>query len=387
MSLILPKRMQHFSPFYVMELLEKAQQLEASGRDIIHMEVGEPDFSTPERVVKVAQDQLLIGNVKYTAAAGLPQLRNEIAKFYQKNHQLEINPERIFVTPGASGAFILALAATINPQDKIMMADPCYPCNANFVHFFGATPQTVKVTAETAFQLSSRLIADNADQSLKGVIVASPSNPTGTVVESSELAAMINQVNAMDCHFFSDEIYHGLVYAEKAETALKFSDNVFVINSFSKYFLMTGWRIGWLVVPEEYIGAVEKLAQNLFISTATLSQYAALEALSDKTRVELEQIVQKFRQRRDFLYHQLLALGFKVPLFPKGAFYIYADCSAFSNDSYAFAYRLLENTGVAMTPGKDFGNNEPNRYIRFAYTSSIAKMSAAIERLEKYLCP
>ncbi len=386
MSPHIARRMEAFSPFYVMELLQRAKQLEAQGKDIIHMEIGEPDYPTPINVLNAGLKHIQTGQIKYTAAAGLPELRKKISSYYQLNYAVDVSPERIFVTPGASGAFLLALGVSLNPGENIIMADPCYPCNSNFVRFFEGKPQFVNVDASTGYQLTANLIEQNWSASSRGVLIASPSNPTGTLISELQLKRSIELVNSLDGCFFSDEIYHGLVYDKKACSALEFSDDVFVINSFSKYFAMTGWRVGWLIVPEHFIDAVERLAQNIFISTSTHSQYAALAAFSKQNLAELNLRTQKFANRRDFLYDNLLRLGFDIAIKPEGAFYIYANCSAFTNDSFQFAKDLLEQEGVAVTPGKDFGKNEANCHIRFAYTASIAKMAAAIERLEKFLC-
>jgi len=378
--------MEGFSPFYVMELLQRAKQLEAQGRDIIHMEIGEPDFPTPAAIIEQGVNYIQSGDVKYTAAAGLSELREKISQHYKINYKVEISSKRIFITPGASGAFLLALGVSLNPDEEVLMADPCYPCNHNFVRLMEGKTKFINVDANTDYQLSAQLIRENWTDRTKGVLIASPSNPTGTLISALELENTITQIKALGGHFYSDEIYHGLVYGKSARSALEFSDDVFVINSFSKYFCMTGWRIGWLVVPEGCVDAVERLAQNIFISTATHSQYAALAAFSEDNLIELESRKHEFEKRRDFLYSHLIRLGFDVAVKPEGAFYIYANCSRFTNDSFQFAKDLLEQQGVAVTPGKDFGNNQANCYIRFAYTASIAKMSVAIKRLENFIC-
>ncbi len=386
MKVPISQRMNDFSPFYVMELLQRAKELERQGKNIIHMEIGESDMPTPAKVVQAGLDFIRTGDVKYTPAAGLPELRGKIANYYQQTYGVDLSPERIFITPGASGAFLLALGVVLNVGDEIIMADPCYPCNANFVKFFSGKAKLVNVDSRTAYQLSASKIKQNWTKKSKGVVIASPSNPTGTVIADNELDQVIKQVDELKGQFFSDEIYHGLIYNKKARSALEFSDNVFVINSFSKYFAMTGWRIGWLIVPEPFIDAVERLAQNIFISTATHSQYAALAAFTEDNLNELELRKRAFEKRRDFLYHQLLKLGFKIAVKPEGAFYIYANCAAFSNDSFQFAKDLLEQEGVAVTPGKDFGLNDEKNHIRFAYTASTDKISTAIERIDRFLC-
>ena len=379
------KRIQGISPFYVMELLDRAKQLEAQGKDVIHMEIGEPDFITPQTVIDAGVKQLLSGEVKYTPAAGLPELREKIAAFYKQRYGVSVAKERILVTPGASGAFLLALGVSLNSGEELLMADPCYPCNSNFVKFFEGKPKTIPVDASSGYQLTAECIKQHWTPATKGALIASPSNPTGTLISPEALQQAILTVNALGGCFYSDEIYHGLVYEQNAATALEFSDNVFVINSFSKYFGMTGWRIGWLIVPEEFIIVTEKLAQNIFIATSTQSQYAALAAFDENTLLELERRRLEFAARRDFLYDNLLRLGFEIPVKPEGAFYIYANCAKFTNDSFKFALDLLEAEAVAVTPGRDFGSHEAHHMIRFAYTTSLGRMAIAIQRLERFI--
>ena len=378
-------RMQGISPFYVMELLQRAKQLEQQGRDIIHMEVGEPDFPTPPEVVQAGIDNIKTGQIKYTPAAGLPELREKIAQYYQQHYHVDVSPQRIFITPGASGAFLLALGVSVNPGEEILLTDPCYPCNSNFIKLFGGIPNFVPVSEETDYQLNKELIEHHWTENCKGVLLASPSNPTGTLITETNLKAAIRVVQEKGGCFFSDEIYHGLVYGKQVTTALKYSKEVFVINSFSKYFGMTGWRVGWLVVPEAFTSSVDKLAQNIFISTPTHSQFAALAALNKATLVELTERNKEFLTRRDYLYTRLQQIGFKIKAKPEGAFYIYADCSDFTLDSFQFAKDLLEETGVAITPGKDFGRNHANTHIRFAYTTSLSRLEEGVVRLERFI--
>lgn len=378
-------RMDLITPFYVMELLRRAKQLEAEGRDIIHMEIGEPDFATPEPITNAGLAYIKKGQVKYAPAAGLPELRQKIADFYRRNYQVSVPIERVFITPGASGAFLLALGVSLNPGDEILLSDPCYPCNQNFIRLFAGNVKRVPVYADTAYQLSVDLLQQHWQTQTQGVLVASPSNPTGTIIQAAELENMVNFVIQKQGLFFSDEIYHGLVYESGTASALEFSDQVFVINSFSKYFGMTGWRAGWLIVPEAHIEATEKLAQNIFISTSSHSQFAALAAFDELTLQELERRRVDFALKRDFLYENLLRLGFKIPVKPAGAFYIYANCSALTDNSQQFAEQLLEEAGVAVTPGKDFGHNKCDQYLRFAYTGSMQKMQQGIQRLEQFI--
>jgi len=385
MGKTLAQRLQTISPFYVMALLHRAKELAAQGRDVIHMEVGEPDFPTPQPIVDAAINLIKTGEVKYTSAAGLPQLREKIADYYQHTYGVSIKPQQVFITPGASGALLLAFGVALNPGQNLLMSDPCYPCNRNFASLYGADTIAIPVTAESGYQLTAALIDQHWTNTSNGVMLASPSNPTGTVIADAQLQAAVAATHALGGYFYADEIYHGLTYGQTASSALQYSDEVFVINSFSKYFGMTGWRIGWLIVPEEMIESAEKLAQTLFISTGTASQYAALAAFSADTLVELERRREVLAERRDFLYDSLLRLGFKVAVKPEGAFYIYADCSQFTDDSFQFAADFLEAEAVAVTPGKDFGSHDAEKYLRFAYTTSIARMAEAMERLERFI--
>ena len=378
-------RATEIAPFYVMELLRRAKQLESQGRDIIHMEIGEPDFPTPQAIVAAGIKQLQTGDIKYTPAAGLPKLREKIVAFYQTRYSVVVDKARIFVTPGASGAFLLALAASLNPGDELLMSDPCYPCNSNFIKLFDGKATALPVDAATDYQLTSTMIQRYWSPSTKGVLIASPSNPTGTLIATEVFEQCIRVTNQNGGCFYSDEIYHGLIYGKSAHTALEYGDNVFVINSFSKYFGMTGWRIGWLIVPDAFVDSIEKLAQNIFIATPTLSQYAALAAFDADTLFELEKRRAEFTTRREFLYNALVQLGFEVPIKPDGAFYIYANCTKFTDDSYQFALDLLEEEGVAITPGKDFGSHLAHQHLRFAYTTTIERMAVAMQRLEQFI--
>jgi aspartate/methionine/tyrosine aminotransferase len=381
----LAKRTEDISAFYVMEILRRAKQLEEQGVDVIHMEIGEPDFLSPPRVVSEGIRFLEAGNVKYTPAAGAMELRQKIADFYLERYNVSVDPGRIFITPGATGAFLLAFGVSLNPGEEVLMADPCYPCNSNFIRLFEGQTKLIPVDAKDRYQLSAELIEQHWGQSTKGVLIASPSNPTGTVISPEALKAAVLSVDEKRGCFYSDEIYHGLAYGERTASALEFSDKVFVINSFSKYFCMTGWRIGWVIVPEEFVEATERLAQNIFISTPSNSQYAAIAAFDSETIAELERRRLEFAARRDFLYHKLLELGFSIPVKPEGAFYIYADCSKFTLDSYQLAMDLLEEEGVAVTPGRDFGQHNANHTIRFAYTTSLDRIAQAILRLENFI--
>ena len=383
-KMTLAARMAEIAPFHVMELMAKAKALEAAGHSIIHMEVGEPDFPTPEPIIAAATDFIRSGQVFYTHALGLPQLREAIAAFYARRHGLTVAPERIIVTAGASGALMLALGVLVSPGEKWLLPDPGYPCNRHFVRTLEGRPVPINVRPEHGYQPTADEVAAAWTSDTRGLLVASPANPTGTLLDQTRLAALWQSVAARNGVMLVDEIYHGLTYGCEAETALAVSENLFVINSFSKYFNMTGWRLGWLVAPRRYVREIEKLAQNLFISPSAPAQHAALAAFQPGTIALLEQRRAEFRARRDLLLPGLQRLGFRVATEPAGAFYVYADCSQLSDDSYTLAGRLIEEAGVAITPGMDFGANAPERHLRFAYTVSQDRLSEGLERLAHY---
>ncbi len=381
----LARRMGEIQPFYVMELMGRARALEDSGRSIVHMEVGEPDFATPQPILEAAQRALVEGKTTYTPALGLPELRQAIAGFYAERYGVELSARRVVITPGASGALLLALGVLLNPNDEVLLADPGYPCNRHFVRFVEGQARGVAVGADTHYQLNAALLEKEWGGNTVAAMVATPSNPTGTLIPAAELRAMNELVRARGGRLLVDEIYHGLIYGETTPTALALSDELFLINSFSKYFCMTGWRLGWLVVPEAYVEAVEKLAQNLFIAASSVAQYAALAAFEPQTIAILEERRLEFQRRRDYLLPALRELGFTIPVTPEGAFYLYADCSRFSDDSFELAGRLLEEAGVAVTPGLDFGTNQSSRHLRFAYTTSMTQLEEGVGRLRRYL--
>lgn len=378
-------RMAGIEPFHVMDLLAKARALEAEGRDIVHMEIGEPDFETPLPIREAAKRAADAGKTHYTPAVGLPALREAISAYYQSDYGVSVAPERILVTPGASGALLLTMGVLVNSGDQVLMADPGYPCNRHFVRLMEGEAVGVAVDASTEYQLNAELLAQHWTDRTVATLLASPSNPTGTLVPMNALREMADTVSDRGGRLIVDEIYHGLTYDAQAETALGLSNELFVINSFSKHFCMTGWRLGWLVAPEAYVRDLDKLAQNVFLAAPTLSQYAALAAFEPESREILAGYRDAFHERRDFLLPALRELGFDIPVVPAGAFYLYADCSRFTTDSYAFALDVLEKAGVAITPGKDFGSNQPERHVRFAYTTGMDRLEEGVERLAQYL--
>lgn len=381
----LAQRMAAIQPFHVMELLARARELEAEGRDIVHMEIGEPDFETPVPITVAGIEALRQGRTHYTPARGLLELRQAISGFYKTQHNVTVDPERIIITPGSSGALQLLMLALINPGEQLLMADPGYPCNRNFVRLVEGEALSIPVAASTGYQLNVSHLQQYWNSRSKAVLVASPANPTGTLISNSEMRLMAEFVRQQGGHLLVDEIYHGLVYDTQADTALTLDDELFVINSFSKYFGMTGWRLGWLVAPQEYVPALEKVAQNIFLSASTPAQYAALAAFQPETLVILEARRRIFQERRDYLLPALQQLGFDIPVRPEGAFYLYANCSRLSDDGELFCRRLLEEAGVAVTPGKDFGHHEPEHHVRFAYTTSLERLQMGIQRIEEFL--
>lgn len=374
------------TPFQVMDILSQAKQLEAQGRDIIHLEVGEPDFSTPEPIVQAGIEALQTGKTHYTASLGLPALRQAIANWYQTQYQVTIEPERIVVTPGASGALLLLMGAVLGKGQNVLLADPGYPCNRNFALFLEAKAKSIAVTAKNNYQLTSSDIDDYWDEQTALALLASPSNPTGSVLSRANLSALAAAVKAKNGLLAVDEIYHGLIYDEvDTTTALAIDDDAFVINSFSKHFGMTGWRLGWLVAPKAYISVMDRLAQNLFLAAPTMSQYAALAAFSDETNTILQRRHMQFQRRRDVLLTALRKTELEIKTPAQGAFYIYADCSKLLNeqlpDSMALTKFWLEKASVAVTPGNDFGDYLSSQHVRFAYTADESRIVEAIERI------
>lgn len=378
-------RMAEIAPFHVMELMTRAAQLEAEGRDIVHMEVGEPDFPTPAPVLAAAQEFLGNGRVAYTSALGLPALREAISGFYRQRHGVEVPASRIVVTTGASAALVLALAALVNPGDEWLVTDPGYPCNRHFIRLYEGVPTGMAVGAEQNFQPTVADLAAHWTERTAGVLLGTPANPTGTLIPPAQLAELAAAVRQRGAHLIVDEIYNGLTYDQEPETALTLGDDIWVVQSFSKYFNMTGWRLGWLVVPERFSREVEKLAQNLFISPPTPAQHAALACFLPETLVLLEERRVEFRRRRDYLLAALTSLGFGIPAKPEGAFYVYADCSRYTTDSFTFARELIDEAGVAITPGIDFGHAAPEKYLRFSYTTSMERLEEGMRRLREFL--
>lgn len=376
-------RAQAIAPFEVMEVLRRAGELEAAGHDVIHLEVGEPDFPTPEPIVAAAQRALGAIPMSYTPALGLDGLRVAIADHYAARFGVAVPAERIVVTSGSSAALLLALGLVLDAGDDVLIGDPGYPCNRHFVTFVDGRPILVPTDAATGYQVTAPLLDDAWTPSTRAVITASPSNPTGTSIPIGELGAIAELCRRRGATMIADEIYQGLTYGHDPHTVLARTDGAFVVNSFSKYFQMTGWRVGWLVAPPGMTREIEKLAQNLYICAATPSQHAALAAFAPQTTAILEARRGELQDRRDALLAALPAIGFDVRAIPDGAFYIYCDVSRVTDDSFAFAARVLEEAHVAITPGRDFGVAAPQRHIRIAYTQPVPRLLEAVERIRR----
>ncbi len=381
----LASKLDRIEPFHVMELVKRAQAMQDAGRDIVHMSIGEPDFTALPEVVSALSDAARAGRAQYAPALGLPALREAIARFQGEQLGAPVDAERIVITAGASGALNLACTALLEPGAEVLMADPAYPCNRHIVTAAGGVPRLVPAGVEERFQLSAAQVEQHWSASTAGVIVASPSNPTGTTIAAKELAALVDVVRARDGFTLVDEIYLGLSYGPSRQSAAALGDDIILVNSFSKYFHMTGWRLGWLVLPPDLVPAFEKLAQNLVICASSLAQEAALACFTPGALAQFEARREAFRDRRDFLLPKFEALGLKVPVQPDGAFYIYADVSAYAEDSQAFAEAMLKETGVCAVPGLDFGVAEASRYMRFSYANSMERLEEAMSRLQRWL--
>jgi aspartate/methionine/tyrosine aminotransferase len=385
----LASRVHAIEPFRVMEVVKAAAALRQEGVDVISMSVGEPDFTAAPRVAAAAIAAIEAGASQYTDALGLATLRAAIAAHYERTCGLTIDPLRIVVTAGASAGLLLACAALVGEGDEVLMPDPCYPCNRHFVTAFGGKPVLVEAHAQERYQLTAAHIDDYWNARCRGVIVASPSNPTGTSMTPEQLTAMLAAVRSRGGFAVVDELYQGLSYAGQPTSALQVDPDVITVNSFSKYFNMTGWRLGWLVVPEQLVPAFEKLAQNLFICPSTIAQHAALACFHPESLALYEERRREFERRRDYLVPQLRALGFAIPVMPDGAFYVYADISAVrhpqAHDSNAFCMAVLQEAGVAIVPGDDFGFAAPQRHVRFSYATKFDRIEEAVARLRALL--
>ena len=386
MNFSLAQRLQQIAPFHVMEVIKRAGEMEQAGRSVIYMCIGEPDFPPAQPVLDAAQRALADGAaMRYTAALGLQPLRDAISAHYRNAFGVDVPAARIVITAGASGALLLACAALVERDAEVLMPDPSYPCNRHFITAFNGRPVLIPSGPADRFQLSAAMVAANWREQTRGVLLASPSNPTGTSMTRDQLAQTITAVRERGGFSVVDEIYQGLTYDHQPFTALALGEDVIVINSFSKYFNMTGWRLGWLVIPPALLPAIEKLAQNFYICPSSMAQHAALGCFTPQALEIAEQRRQEMRRRRDYLVPALQGLGFDIPVPPDGAFYVYADCSRWTDDAAGFCRDVLEHSGVALTPSVDFGEVGAHRFIRVSYATSMAKLEEAISRLAAYL--
>jgi len=379
------KRLDHIEPFHVMRIITRAMELQSSGVDVVNLAVGEPDFPTPKLVVESGLRALREDRMKYLPALGSDELRNAISRWYRQRYNVGVPKKRIAITTGSSGALLLTMGVLVSPGDEILMADPGYPANRHFVSTMEGRPILIPVGPETDYQLTPELVEKHWTDRTIGVMVANPSNPTGTSIKQDILKDIHRVVQANQGTLIVDEIYHGITFGVDACSSLEFADDIFVINSFSKYFAMTGWRLGWAVIPDKFIGSFEKLAQNLFISSPDIAQRAALAAFHPDSVGECEVHRASYQEHRDFLLAELREIGFKIPVEPTGAIYIYADCSRFSNDSFKLCEDLIESAGVAVAPGLDFGVYRANEHIRFSYPKPIPVLAEGVRRIRAYL--
>ncbi len=377
-ELILPARLQQVKPFLAMEIMEKAQLLERQGADIIHMEVGEPGGETPATIKEAAAEAINHNDTAYTHSLGKPELREEIAGYYKRVYGVEVHPEQVIVTSGSSPAMLLAFSALLDRGDQLVMADPYYACYPNFVHYIGAEPLLVPVREEDAFKLKASDVSRHLNSRTKGILINSPANPTGAVLGENEL----RDIAELGPYVFSDEVYHGINYSGRDHSILEYTDRAVVINGFSKRNIMTGWRLGYLIAPRAIVRNLQKLQQNLFICACSFIQASGIAALRESPEI-LEKRFSGYNDRRLYLYKALQKIGIAPAELPDGAFYMLANVKKFTDDSYSFAIRILEEAGVAVTPGIDFGPGAEG-YLRISYACPMDSLKEGLRRLEKF---
>ncbi|MGD9241654.1 MAG: pyridoxal phosphate-dependent aminotransferase [Desulfobacterales bacterium] len=381
---MISKRTEEMTSFIVMDVLEKAQELEREGARIIHLEVGEPDFDTPDCVKEAACKALEDGFTHYTHSLGLFELREAICQYYRKHYQVSADPDQVIVTSGSSPAIFMIFAALLERQDEVIISDPHYACYPNFIKFVGGKPVTIPVYEEDGFQYRPEVIKENITSQTRAIFINSPSNPTGNLLSAERMQQIAELTKCERCPYIvSDEIYHGLVYEGQAHSILEFCDHAFVLNGFSKQFAMTGLRLGYVIAPRPFIRPMQKLHQNFFISANAMIQQAGIAALKNAADdvVRMQEI---YNERRKFMIRRLKELGFGITVEPTGAFYVFANAKQFSDDSYKLAFDMLEKAHVGVAPGIDFGKNGEG-YLRFCYANSMENIEEGMERLEKYL--
>ncbi|MBW2169454.1 MAG: pyridoxal phosphate-dependent aminotransferase [Deltaproteobacteria bacterium] len=373
------KRAREIPPFIVMDVLEKAHELERQGRDIIHLEIGEPDFPTPECISEAAREAIAKGETHYTHSLGIIELREAICEHYQRKYGVKVDPEQVLITSGTSPALLMIFSTLLEADDEIIISDPHYPCYPNFANFLGAKPVFVKVYEEEGFQLRPKEIREKIGPRTKAILINSPSNPTGNLLSRER----IEKSAALGPPVISDEIDHGLGYGEKEHSILEFTDNAIVLNGFSKLYAMTGWRLGYLISPPDFIRPLQKIQQNFFISAGSVSQWAGLTALK-KAQNDVEHMKTIYNERRTYMIKRVREMGFGLPVEPAGAFYMLVNAKHLADSSYELAFEILEKAGVGVTPGIDFGQNAEG-YLRLSYANSLDNIKEGLRRLEEYL--
>lgn len=372
-------RSQNIPPFIVMDVLEKAQELERVGHDVIHLEIGEPDFDTPAKITAAAIAAIQAGKTHYTHSLGILPLREAIAAHYNRRYGVSVSPDQVIVTMGTSHGLLLTLCSLLDPGDEVILPNPTYACYPNFVRYIDAQPICVPVYAEEGFALEPTAVRQKLGPRTKAILVNSPSNPTGNLLPPDVLRA----IGELGPYVISDEIYHGLVYGEREHSILEYTNHAFVLNGFSKLYAMTGWRLGYIIAPKEFVRPIQKSQQNLFICASSISQWAGLAALTED-HPEIPRMVATYDERRRFMVARLRELGFGVAVEPTGAFYVFADARCYTNDCYKLAFDILDKAHVAVAPGIDFGTNGEG-FLRFSYANSIENITAAMARLGEYL--
>jgi len=376
---MISRRAKDFSPFIVMDVLDEAKSMEKSGDDIIHLEVGEPDFDTPRVIKEEGYRALRNGITHYTHSMGIIELRETISEHYYKKYGVDVSPEQIIVTNGTSPAMLLVFGALLDPGDEVILSNPYYSCYPNFIRFVEGIPVFADIFEEEGFQYDADEFRKKLSKKTKGIVVNSPANPTGAVLKKKVLEELAN----LPVFVISDEIYHGLIYEGEEHSMLEFTDRAFVLNGFSKLYAMTGWRLGYVIAPKKFVRAMQKLQQNLFISASSFAQWAGISALKNAGK-DVKKMVTIFNQRRLYMVNRLRELGFGIKVLPTGAFYVLANAKKFSENSYEFAFKILREAKVAVTPGIDFGTNAEG-YIRFSYSNSIENIKEGMRRIEKFI--
>lgn len=373
------QRSQDIPPFLVMDVLERAMEISESGEDIIHLEVGEPDFDTPANIIQAGIEAMRAGKTHYTPSIGIPELRKAVADHYNRTYGVDVDWQSVVITSGSSPAILLALSALVDPGYEIILTNPHYACYPNFVRFLGGVPVFVPVRSEEGFQINPDEVARAVSDKTRGILINSPANPTGIVMEPERM----QRLAALNIPIISDEIYHGLVYEGRERSILEFTTNAFVLNGFSKLYAMTGWRLGYVISLKDHVRPIQKMVQNFFISPADFVQWAGVEALTNSSR-ETARMREMFNERRIAMLPRLKEIGFEIKVDPTAAFYVLADARRFSGDSYQFAFEILEEAGVGVAPGIDFGSNAEG-FMRFSYTNSIENIHRGLDRIELYL--